>query len=121
MNFQKFIASFSFAFKGVFTLFKEEQNAKFHLTASIFVLLSAWYFHIEIYEWLACIICIVMVFAAEGFNTALEKLTDLVSPDIHPLAGKVKDLAAGAVLMVSIGALAVGLLIFLPKFLKLLF
>jgi diacylglycerol kinase len=120
MNFRKFIASFSFAIKGVILLFKEEQNAKVHLTAAVLVLLSAWFFHIEPYEWMTCIICIVMVFAAEGFNTAIEKLTDLVSPEIQPVAGKVKDLAAGAVFLISLGALAVGFLIFLPKFLKLL-
>jgi len=56
-----------------------------------------------------------MVLAAEAFNTALENLTDLVSPDHHPLAGKAKDLAAGAVLLTAMCTAIVGTIIFLPK------
>lgn len=58
-----------------------------------------------------------LVFASEALNTALEYLTDLVSPDYHPLAGKAKDAAAAAVLVVAAAAFAVGLIIFLPKIL----
>lgn len=66
------------------------------------------------------VFAIVLVLAAEGFNTALEHLTDLVSPDYHPLAGKAKDVAAGAVLLAAIGAATVGILIFGSKILALL-
>ena len=49
------------------------------------------------------------------FNTAIEYLTDLASPDFHPLAGKAKDTAAGAVLIASFGAFFIGVIIFIPK------
>jgi len=66
-------------------------------------------------EWCAVILAIALVWAAEGLNTALERLTDLVSPQFHPLAGKAKDIAAGAVLLAAIGAFCVGLVVFLPR------
>jgi diacylglycerol kinase (ATP) len=55
-----------------------------------------------------------MVLAAEGFNTAIERLVDLVSPDYHPIAGDVKDVAAGAVLICAIAAAIVGMIVFIP-------
>lgn len=120
MNFRRLFASFKFAWKGIILLLQNEQNAWIHFLASLLVILLGFYFSISTTEWIACIICIAMVFTAEGFNTAVENLVDLVSPDQHPLAGKVKDLAAGAVLIAAIGAAIVGCIIFLPYFLKIL-
>ena len=57
-----------------------------------------------------------MVLAAEGFNTAIERLVDLVSPDFHTVAGDVKDVAAGAVLICAIAAAIIGMIIFIPYF-----
>jgi diacylglycerol kinase len=54
---------------------------------------------------------------AEGLNTALERLTDLVSPGYHPLAGKAKDIAAGAVFLAVLGAVSTGIVIFGPRLL----
>ena len=65
-------------------------------------------------EWVAISICIALVLALEALNTALEYLTDLVSPEYHPLAGKAKDAAAAAVLLVALGAIVVGLIVFIP-------
>ena len=59
-----------------------------------------------------------MVLAAEGFNTAIERLVDLVSPDYHPIAGDVKDIAAGAVLICAIAAAIIGIIVFLPYLLN---
>jgi diacylglycerol kinase (ATP) len=56
-----------------------------------------------------------LVLTAEGLNTALEFLTDLVSPEYQPLAEKAKDVAAGAVLVASLAAGVIGAIIFLPK------
>lgn len=111
--------SFYFALKGIFILFKEETNARIHLFVATIVIISGWMLNISISEWCLVTLCITLVIMAEAFNTAIENLTDLVSPDIHPLAGKTKDLAAGAVLIISIGAAVVGLIIFLPKLAKL--
>lgn len=66
-------------------------------------------------EWAVILLCILIVMALEAMNSALEYLTDLVSPDYHPLAGKAKDMAAGAVLLASIGSVIIGLLILGPK------
>lgn len=107
--------SFYFALKGIYILFKEEINARIHLLVALSVILSGWMLKISITEWCLVTLCITLVIMAEAFNTAIENLTDLVSPDIHPLAGKTKDLAAGAVLIISIGSSIVGLVIFLPK------
>jgi len=64
------------------------------------------------------VFCIALVFSMEAANTAIEYLTDLVSPEFHPLAGKAKDAAAAAVLFAAIGSAIVGLIIFLPKVLS---
>lgn len=114
------IASFGYAIKGIVDLFKTQMNARIHLLATFFVLLLGWFFQISNVEWCLCIIAITSVLAAEAFNTALEYLTDLVSPDYHILAGKAKDAAAAAVLLTAIGAAIIGIIIFLPKFLLIL-
>ena len=66
------------------------------------------------------LIMIAMVLSAEIFNSAIENLVNFVSPEYHPLAGKIKDLAAGAVLVIAMVSVVVGLLIFIPYFLRLL-
>lgn len=115
---KKRIASFGYAFKGVYILFKTQIHAQFHLLSTIIVIFTGLYFNINIQEWCFISIAITMVIAAEGFNTAIEFLTDLTSPDYHPLAGKSKDVAAGAVLITAIGAAIIGGLIFLPKIIE---
>ena len=67
-------------------------------------------------EWIMVVMCIGTVIAAELFNTAIEKLVDLVSPERHPVAGQVKDIAAGAVLICAVAAAIIGLIIFIPYF-----
>lgn len=109
------ITSFKYAIAGILSVLKSEANLKIHLVAAIIALGAGGYFDISRTEWCLVILCIVAVLSAETFNTAIEYLTDLVSPDIHPLAKKTKDAAAGAVLWVAFGALLVGLVIFLPK------
>ena len=66
-------------------------------------------------EWALVALAVAGVWAAELFNTAIEALTNLVSPGYHPLAGRAKDVAAGAVLLAALGALAVGGLVFGPR------
>lgn len=109
------IKSFSYAFAGIADLFKTQPNAQIHLVFTTLVIIAAFFFDISTTEWCLLILSIALVLSAEGFNTALEYLTDLVSPDHHPLAGKTKDVAAGAVLICAMGAALIGLIIFLPK------
>jgi hypothetical protein len=71
------------------------------------------------FEWCWIVLAIVSVWTAETLNTAFEFLTDVASPEFHPLAGKAKDVAAGAVLLSAIGAVAIGIIIFWPHLLAL--
>ncbi len=115
----KLFKSFRYAFDGIFILFKEETNARIHLVVATITIVAGWMLKISITEWCFVTLCITLVIMAEAFNTAIENLTDLVSPEVHPLAGKTKDLAAGAVLILSIGSVIIGLIIFVPKIAKL--
>jgi len=114
----KRVKSIVIAAKGIIVLIKEEDNAKVHLFATFVVVSLGYFLGLTANEWCLIALCIVGVFSAEAMNTAVETLTDMVSPDFHPLAGKTKDFAAAAVLLFSIGAAIVGLIIFLPKILK---
>lgn len=107
--------SFKYAFSGIYDLFANTPNAKIHLAMALLVMIFGLLLEISMIEWCLCFLSIAVVLAAEAFNTSIEYLTDLVSPDYHELAGKTKDVAAGAVLLTSIGAAIVGLIIFLPK------
>ena len=113
---RKRIKSFGYAFKGIANLLKREHNAWIHCIAIIVVTLAGLHFGITRTEWCIVCLCFGMVLAAEGFNTAIERLVDLVSPDFHPVAGDVKDVAAGAVLICAIAAAIIGMIIFIPYF-----
>lgn len=109
------IKSFGFALSGIRLLFQSEPNALLHLMAGLLALVLGWVCEINSYEWLFVIIAIALVFAMELFNTSIEILSDYVQPNKHEAIKKVKDLSAGAVLIVSLGALIGGLIIFIPK------
>jgi diacylglycerol kinase (ATP) len=120
MSIKKRIQSFGFAIKGLKTLFQTQANARIHALAIVVVTVLGFYFNLESSEWRSVVLAFAMVISTEAMNTAVEFVVDLVSPDYHPLAGKAKDVAAAAVLMAAIGAVVIGLLIFLPKILFLL-
>ena len=109
------LESFKYAGRGIRWLFAEH-NAWIHLAATIGVIVAGLCFGITRSEWIVIILCIGIVFAAETFNTAIEKLANVVSPQWNEMIGKVKDLAAGAVLICAIAAAIVGLIIFIPYF-----
>ena len=116
MSIRKRISSVQYALQGLVDLVKSQPNARIHLAASVAVTFAGFYFGITKAEWLAVVLCMAFVISMEAVNTALEYLTDLVSPEHHPLAGKVKDVAAAAVLIAAIGAVVVGLIVFVPHF-----
>jgi diacylglycerol kinase len=103
----KFLKSVPFAWEGIKTLLNLENNAKIHLLAVLVVTITGFFIHFSEAEWLAVIVVMGGVLALEAVNTAIETLVDLVSPEFHPLAKKVKDVAAGAVLLFVFAALAV--------------
>lgn len=107
--------SFYYAFKGIKTLIVGEHNAWIHCFAAICVIISGFLLHISATEWLMVVFAIGFVFAMEAFNSAVEILCDYVSPERREMIGKVKDLAAGAVLIAAITAAIVGGIVFFPK------
>lgn len=111
---KKRLKSFVYAFKGIGSLLKKEHNAWIHCTAIVVVTIAGFSYGITPTEWCIVLLCFGMVLAAEAFNTAIERLVNLVSPDFHPIAGDVKDVAAGAVLICAIVAALIGGIIFLP-------
>ena len=100
---------------------KSEKNMQIHLVVAVLVLIAGWLFNINTTEWLLCLLCFGLVFGAEMVNTAIETLVDLISPQKHELAGKAKDMAAGAGLLCALFAACIGLIIFVPKVWYLLF
>ena len=115
MVFQRLIKSFRYAFKGLGFMIRTQMNARIHLLAVIGVVALAIFFEITGTEWAILVVCMTLVLALEAVNTAIEQLTDLISPGKHPLAGNAKDVAAGAVLIAAIGSIVVALFVFVPK------
>jgi diacylglycerol kinase (ATP) len=109
----KLIKSFGYAWTGILIAAREQLNIKIHLLAVVIVVIAGLFFQVTTYEWCLIVICFGMVLTAELFNSAIENLVDLVSPGHHPLAGKVKDIAAGAVLISATATAIVSLFIFL--------
>lgn len=110
----KAVETVRFALNGVVLLFGAP-NIWLLTGASVATAALALYLAVSTAEGCLLILATALVWVAEGLNTALERLTDLASPGFHPLAGKAKDIAAGAVLIAGIAALAVGAIIFIPK------
>ncbi len=112
------LESFRHAFRGVAVLLASQHNAWIHLLATVGVCGAGLLLGISRLEWCAIAVAIVLVWTAEALNTAFEFLCDAASPEFHPLIQKGKDVAAGAVLLCSVGAAAIGLLVFVPHLLR---
>lgn len=111
---KKRYTSFKFAFKGLHAALRSEPHMRLHVLSAVGVVAAGFAFGVSLTEWCLLIGCIGLVVTAEVFNTAIETVVNLVSPTYHPLAGKAKDLAAGAVLVAAITAALTGTIIFLP-------
>ena len=108
------IRSFKFAFVGLWTMLKSQQNAWIHTFATIAVVIAGIVLRISSGEWCWLVLAIISVWMAEALNTAFEFLADVASPEFHPLVKKAKDVAAGAVLISAIGAIVIGIIVFGP-------
>jgi diacylglycerol kinase len=117
---KKLIRSFGYAFKGIGYATTTQLNFRIHLTATLLAFFMGYALHISTNEWQWIFLCIALVLITELLNTAIEFLTDLVSPGYNELAGHVKDVSAGAVVIAAFFALITGLIIFLPKLLLLI-
>ena len=93
---------------------RTQPNARIHGVATVAVVAAGVAFRLSGHEWCRIIAAILLVWIAEGMNTALELLADALSPDHHPLIGRAKDVAAGAVLLAAVGATVIGLITFGP-------
>lgn len=106
--------SFACAVKGIIWVAGSQRNMKIHLVAAAAVLAAAIRFEINCLEAALVFLAMALVMVAEMVNTAVEKAVDLVSPEYHPLAGRAKDAAAGAVLLAAFFSVVIGVLVFLP-------
>lgn len=117
---KKLFQSFGFAIKGMFLVLKEQQNMRIHLVAVVVVTVAGVFVGLTALEWSVIVLTIGIVMVAEMMNTAIETLVDLVSPEHNEKAGKIKDIAAGGVLLATIIAMVVAIYIFGNKIFNLL-
>ncbi len=114
-SFVKFLKSFSWALSGISLAFRTQFNFRFHVFSTVVALFLAIVLKISALEWCIVLFCIASVITAELLNTSMEFNTDLISPGYHETAKNVKDLAAAAVLVVSMISAIIGGIIFIPK------
>ncbi len=111
------LKSMSFALKGAFKLITTEHSIMVQSSMAVILTIAGFYFEIDRYEWMVQTLTIGLVLGIEGLNTAVEKIADFIHPDYHQKIGFIKDIAAGAVFFAAMTAIAVGLMIYVPKFL----
>lgn len=111
----KLIRSFAFAWNGLRICFLNELNFRIHILLALIAVVLGVLLNVSTLEWIATGFCIALVISMEMLNTAMEKLCDVVHKDFHPGIKKVKDIAAGAVLVSAIFSFVTGLVIYLPK------
>ena len=114
---KKLIHSFKYAFSGIGSVLKKEQNMKIHFLIMILVILAGIFLKLSKLEWIICIILIGLVLSAELFNTTIEIVVDMITLEKDERAKNAKDISAGAVLILAISAAIIGLIIFVPKIL----
>lgn len=112
--------SFRYALEGIAVGIRKERNMKIHCLAVCAVMAAGIWGKLSASEWCICIALCASVIALELVNTAVEAVVDLVTEEKKPLAKTAKDTAAGAVLVMAIGAAAAGLVIFLPRVMDML-
>lgn len=112
----KMIKSFRDAANGIGKSIASERNLKIQAIMMIFVIVLGLIVKLSRFEWIICIVLFGLVISAEMFNTAIEKTLDYINEDYCDEIRFIKDASAGAVLVIAIASAAVGIIIFLPKF-----
>ena len=110
------LKSFKYAFSGIRDLLKQEHNARIHLVILLLVITAAIVLKISSSGWIAIIFAAGLVFIGECFNTAIENLSDAVSPEKNEKIKIAKDIAAAGVLIAAVTAVIIGMIVFLPAF-----
>lgn len=111
---KKHLNSYRYAIRGIWLALRYEVNMTLHLVATVAVIVTNYMLELSRTDWLITLLLIGIVWAAEIFNTAIEKLADRVSKDNDELIRNAKDLAAGAVLFVCIVAAICAVIIYYP-------
>jgi diacylglycerol kinase len=106
------LRSIKIALSGIWQVIITQQNARIHLAATLVVLIASILLGFSRMEWMILLLTVGFVWAAEIFNTAIEDLVDLISPENTPAAKRIKDISAGAVLVSALVSVLVGLLLF---------
>lgn len=112
------LTAFSVAFKGLRQSFRRERHMRIHGLFALLSIAAAWYFSIASWQLVVVLVCIVMVMSAELFNSAIEKICDVVQPEFDDRIGYIKDISSAAVLLCALVALTCGLLIFIPAIIE---
>lgn len=112
---KKFLQAFVHAFHGIGYCFSRERNCMLHVLAALAVTAAGFYFAISATEWLVVLLNIALVISLEMLNTAIEHICNYVQPQYHPAIKKIKNVAAGAVLIAAMVALISACIIFVPK------
>lgn len=110
-------SSFRYAARGFWHVIRTEQNLRIHVAAAVIVIILALYFNVSGLELAVLLLAIGLVLVTEVFNTVAEDFLDIIHPASHPTVRRIKDALAGAVLVMALVALGVGVLIFLPHLL----
>lgn len=110
------LKSVGFAVKGAIKLVITEHSVMVQSSLAVLMTVAGFYFKIDRYEWMMQILAFGLVLGIESLNTAVEKIADFIHPEYHERIGFIKDIAAGAVMFAALAAIAIGLLIYVPKF-----
>ena len=108
-----FYRNFRFAFRGLKNVFYTEKTFRLHTLIAILVIIYSWYQGLEKIYWVVVLIIIALIMSLEIFNSAIERLVDMLAPRTHNFAKEIKDLLAAMVLLVSLFAAAIGFIVFL--------
>ncbi|MFD2540779.1 diacylglycerol kinase [Lacinutrix gracilariae] len=109
------LKSIKYAFKGAYLLITTESSIKIQFCIGIIMTILGFYYQLSAMEWIVQILCISIIMAIEGINTAIEEIADFIHPEHHTKIGLIKDLAAGAVFIFAIAASIIGCIIYFPK------
>ena len=102
------------AFNGLGLVFRSQDSVRIQAIAALAAVVLGVALRVSAPEWCALVLAIALVLTAEALNTSIEAVVDLVSPEFHQVAGRAKDVGAGAVLIAALGSIVVGLLVFGP-------
>lgn len=105
------------ALKGIFHVLRSERNMRIHVACGLVVIILASVLGVPRLEFMILILTIGIMFMAELINTAFEEVVNLITKEYHPLAGIIKNIAAGAVLVAALVALCIGYIVFRDYFL----